>query len=287
MNVEQEVYLRQIERIPLLTPERERELARRLIRNDDAAAREDLINANLRLVVSIAKRYMRPGLTLGDLIQEGNIGLLQAVGAFNPDMNIRFSTYATWWIKQAIRSVARQANYNVYIPDYMLDLIEQWKKTTLSLEESLGRSPTHQEVAAALGLGKRTARAVHAAVRDQRSMRSRQADEDASQALPEHVHDPTPQPEEVAMKKEAAQQVTQMLDRINRRESLVLRLRYGMEGSGPQPREKIGTRLGITRERVRQIEEAAIKWVKDCFSLDGHPEEVALHPCREMRLQQA
>src|SRR5215475_11870110 len=160
-----QLYLNQINRAPLLTAEREKELARRIIRENDPGARDEMVRSNLRLVVNLAKNYTNRGLALQDLIEEGNIGLLKAVEGFNPEMNIRFSTYASWWIKQAIKRALINAVQPIHVPAYMVELIAKWKQASQKLERELGRPPGLPELAEEMQLPLKKIRIIKRAVK--------------------------------------------------------------------------------------------------------------------------
>jgi RNA polymerase primary sigma factor len=262
-----QTYLREINRVPLLSAEEEEEISLR-IREGDPAAREQMISANLRLVVSIAKQYSGKGLPLLDLIEEGNLGLLRAVERFDPDEECRFSTYATWWIKQAIRRALINTVRTVRVPSYMVELISRWKSTQRDLEQKLGREPTHQEICTALELGPENQRQIRRALRaSQLSTQSMSLDD--SEDLADIIEDDNARtPDEELFDAYEQNKLKELLHLIDEREATILRLRYGFEGRPPMTLREIGTILGITRERVRQIQNEALGRLYDAL-IDG------------------
>jgi len=253
-----EAYLHEISKIPLLTAREEKELAARLA-GGDASAREQLIKANLRLVVSVAKNYVNRGLTFADLIEEGNIGLLKAVERFSPDADCRFSTYATWWIKQAIRRAITNTVKIVRIPAHMVETIAHWKSADAALTAKLGRPPTPEEVAAAIRLPTRNLRVIKRIISATQTS-SQPVSLDALASLNEVIEDRhTPRPEQRFFDEDERRRIRELLDVISEREGQVLRMRYGIEDNAPMTLEEIGARLGLTRERVRQIESEALR----------------------------
>jgi RNA polymerase primary sigma factor len=252
-----ESYLREINETPLLTAEDERLLSRR-IAEGDPEARDRMVRANLRLVVNMARHYTGKGLGLQDLIAEGNLGLLRAVEGFDASMNTRFSTYAGYWIKQSMRRAVINTAKTVRIPAYVNDLLIKWRRAAVKLQVELDRIPTDEEIATSLKLSKKKLAIIRKAIRICNA--TPQADDyDGGRPLIETIVDKSLQtPETKSVEQEDLHQVMSLLDQVGRRESAVLRLRFGLDGEGPKTLREIGDRLGLTRERVRQIEQQAL-----------------------------
>jgi len=272
-----ELYLRQIDELPLLTAEQEKALCRKIIHENCPESRDVMVRSNLRLVVSIAKRYSHRGLPLTDLIEEGNLGLLRAVEGFDPEQGARFSTYATWWIKQAIKRALINAVQPIHIPAYMVELISKWKRAHAELEETLGRSPGVQELAEAMDLPPHKVRMIRKAVRAfQRPAQSggSAADGDDGWTLADMLADErTSPPDEDVLNRDELETIGRLLNTINEREARILRLRFGLDGEEPMTLKEVGRHVNLTRERVRQIEIEALQKLNERMSSDQpfHP----------------
>ena len=267
-----QLYLNQINQAPLLTAEREKDLARLIIRENDPAAREEMVRSNLRLVVNIAKNYTNRGLCLPDLIEEGNIGLLKAVEGFNPEMNIRFSTYASWWIKQAIKRALINSVQPIHIPAYMVEMIAKWKQAISELEDKLGRMPTMEELAKQMKMSVKKVRIIHRAVRAFHSPTQSSVSEEDGMSLHEMLQDEkTLTPDELVLGKDEVKMIYQLLARIDIREAEILRLRFGLDDGQPLTLKEIGEKVGLTRERVRQIESEALRKLNSYLSTGRMP----------------
>jgi len=251
-------YLRDISKISLLTADEEKLLARR-IEKGDQYARERFISANLRLVVSIAKKYTNRGLSLLDLIEEGNLGLLKAVERFDPTAENRFSTYATWWIKQAIRRALTNTAKTVRVPAYMVELVAQWKSASIELSMKLGHEPTVDQITELVKLPPEKTSLIKRVFKAAQTS-SQAVSLDLLASSSDSIEDyKTRQPEQDLFDEFEKERIRNLLGVISPREAEVLRLRYGLTDEKPKTLEQIGKAVGLTRERVRQIEREALK----------------------------
>jgi RNA polymerase primary sigma factor len=256
-----QLYLKQINEVPLLTAAEERELGWRIINDNCHLSKDKMVKANLRLVVSISKNYVHRGLPLADLIEEGNIGLIRAVEGFDPAQGARFSTYASWWIKQAIKRTLINAVQPIHIPAYMVELIAKWKEAMRRLEDELGRTPTSQELAQAMDIPAKKLNIIRRAMKAFHSAPQAPANEDGqSMEFADLFQDfRTEAPDETLAQTEEFQTIMKLLDSIDERDARVLKLRFGLEGQEPLTLKQIGREVGLTRERVRQIEVDALR----------------------------
>ena len=264
------MYLKEIGRVPLLTAEEEVELAQRMEAGDESA-RHRLEEANLRLVVSIAKRYVGRGMLFLDLIQEGNLGLLKAVEKFDYSKGYKFSTYATWWIRQAItRAIADQAR-TIRIPVHMVETINKYIRISRQLLQELGRDPTPEEVAKHMGLSTLRVREIMKIAQEPVSLETPIGEEEDSH-LGDFIEDEAAlDPADAASMMLLKEQISEVLKTLAPREAEVLRLRFGLEDGRSRTLEEVGQSFGVTRERIRQIEAKALRKLR--------------HPVRLRKLQ--
>lgn len=258
------IYLRQIGKIPLLSSEEELELAKKIQEERDEFSKDLLVNANLRLVVSIAKKYIGRGLSFLDLIQEGNVGLIKAAGRFDYKKGYKFSTYATWWIQQSItRAIADKARI-IRLPIHMIDSIGKIRRATIDLTTELGHPPTKQEIAYRLGLPVSKLTSIIKSAQSTVSMDTpASSDEDASKIADFIVDNSTITPDGKVTHDNLLEDIRRILNQLSQKERDVLILRYGLDNNGlKKTLDEIGSQYGVSRERIRQIENRAISKLK-------------------------
>jgi len=260
-----DTYLSDINEVALLTAQEEIDLSKRVQRGDDAA-REHMIRANLRLVVSIAKNYVNRGLLFMDLIEEGNIGLMKAVEKFDHKAGCRFSTYATWWIKQGIRRALVNTVKTVRVPSYMSEIVSRWKATAMELNYRLGRPATTGEIAEQLGLPESNWDVVRDTVQSS-SQPVYSMNDDAGAGYADVIEDTnSPSPEDSILSAMEIGRMHELLENLETREARILRLRFGLGNQEPMTLKAIGKRFGLTRERVRQMEQQALEKLSGIMS---------------------
>jgi RNA polymerase primary sigma factor len=261
-----QLYLKQINESPLLTADEEKTLARRIIHQSDAAARERMVRSNLRLVVNIAKHYVNRGLSLPDLIEEGNIGLLKAVEGFDPENGCRFSTYASWWIKQAIKRALINSVQPIHIPAYMMELMSRFRHATRALEDQLHRQPSVDELAEHMQVSAKKVRIIKKAIKAYGAPTQFNGGGSGEEeiTIESVVADPnTLPPDELVSGGDELKKLDRLLDQIDQRAATILKLRYGLDGEDPLTLKEIGLKIGLTRERVRQIEHETLRRLRD------------------------
>ena len=261
-----ETYLREINETSLLSADDEHDLAV-AIGDGDVQARDRMVRANLRLVVNIARGYTGKGLGLQDLIEEGNLGLLRAVEGFDPAIGTRFSTYASYWIKQSIKRALINTAKTIRIPAYMVELLSKWRRATSRLAEELGRTPTPEEIARVLGLPRKKLPIIKKAIRIY-NLTPQTDQTDAGWSLGEMIQDERARtPDTEMVESDNLVHVMRQLETMDPREATVLRMRFGLDAQEPRTLKEIGESLGLTRERVRQIETEAL--ARLAVSLEG------------------
>ncbi len=264
------MYLKDIGKVPLLSPDEEIELAQKMMDGDEAA-KKLLSEANLRLVVSIAKRYMGRGMLFLDLIQEGNLGLMKAVEKFDYQKGFKFSTYATWWIRQAItRAIADQAR-TIRIPVHMVETINKQIRVSRKLLQELGREPTDEEIAKAMDVTVERVREIQKIAQDPVSLETPIGEEEDSRLRDFLPDETSATPSDMVATTMLKEQLLGVLDTLTPREEKVLRLRYGIDDGRPRTLEDVGKEFNVTRERIRQIEAKALRKLR--------------HPSRSKRLK--
>ena len=285
-------YLKAIKQYELLTPEQECELGEKIqaaagatqerlacgeiglheyerIQRQAAEARDQMVHANLRLVISVAKSFRNRGLPMEDLVEEGNVGLMNAVDRFDPSVGSRFSTYASYWIDQAIRRAVQNATQMIHIPSYLMEQIGSMRLAMRELEEKLGRPPSIAEIAQHMDISARKAAAISQAIRACTCPTQSTPADDGTSVTDTLPDTRMPQPHDAVFSKSDADFVTRMLSRITDREARVLKMRYGLSDGKRMTLKQIGEAVGLTRERVRQIEKEAKRkleeYVKEYF----------------------
>ena len=261
-----QIYLQDINTTPLLSAEEEKALAGRVALGDPYA-REHMVKANLRLVVNIARGYLNKGLSLEDLIEEGNLGLMRAVEGYNADMDTRFSTYASYWIKQSIRRAVMNNGKPIRLPAYMVSLLSKWRRASIILNERMGRPPTTEEIGKALRLSKKKVSIVAKAIRiNNLILQPEIPEEHQGLAIDDLITDDRSRsPDELLSESDALEKIFSGIDCLEDREACVIRMRFGLEPYSPMTLREVGENLELTRERVRQLEsQALLKLIAHC-----------------------
>ncbi len=266
-------YLESVRKYPLLSREEEQELLERYSKHGDLEARDRLILSNLRLVVNIARRYARPGVGLGDLIEEGNLGLFHALEKFDPDRGVRFATYASWWIRKAILRAARAVHQTVRIPSHMVETLAKARRIENELHEELGREPTMAEVAERLELSSARLKLLRRALSAETTSMEMALGSDGERVLTLREvlpDDEEPAPDEAVFDTLQLEALKRMWKTIDQRQARILTLRYGLDEEGPRSLREVARIVGLSRERVRQIEKEALQSLYRGMALSGY-----------------
>ncbi len=270
-----QLYLREIARFPLITPAEEIKLARR-IKRGDAEARAIMVRSNLRLVVKIARDYSNYGLPLLDLISEGNIGLMKAVERFDPKKGGKLSTYAAWWIKQSIKRALANQSKTIRLPVHLVDKIAKMRRVSNQMTEELGREPTDDELAEEIGLSSAKVSALKSAAIRPTSLDQPIGDDDSTE-FSEIVGDSEAQdPFEMLRDKDLRDEVGDLLDVLDDRERRIINSRFGLDGKQPKTLEEVGEKFGVTRERIRQLQNIALNKLRKALSKKERPKAEAI-----------
>src|SRR5881296_409754 len=268
-----ERYLKEIGRIPLLTPEQEIELAGK-IKKGDVAARERMILANLRLVVTIAHDYANLGLSLLDLISEGNIGLTKAVERFDPTKGAKLSTYAMWWIKQSIKRALANQSKTIRIPVHLVDKVAKVRRVSLQMSDELGREPTDEELGEEIGIdSEKVARLKSVGIRPA-SLDAPITDDDSTEFAEVIGDDEAQTPFELLRDKNLRSEMDGLIEVLDAREKKIISHRFGLDGGKPKTLEDVGRDFGVTRERIRQLQNIALAKLRRALSKKEDPAEL-------------
>jgi RNA polymerase primary sigma factor len=264
------IYLDQIEHIPLLTPEEEVSLGEKVQAGGHRGetARHRMIRSNLRLVIAIAKRYTHMGLAFSDLVEEGNIGLMRAVEKFDPGRGYRFSTYASWWIKQAMMRSLSNFGKTIRIPVYMYDIISKWRRVRDALTQRLNRSPTRREIAKVLEIPIAKVREIENIVNRPSSLNTPISLDGTAELIDIIEDDEARKPDAQVAEVLKNERVLKLLNSLEARERKILTLRFGLENNDPHTLEEVASHFGVTRERIRQLETVALKRIRARMSLE-------------------
>ena len=255
------IYLEEIDKIPLLTPEEEIDFAKKT-KAGNKAARRKMIKSNLRLVINIAKRYTHLGLPLSDLIEEGNLGLIKAVTKYNVKKGYRFSTYASWWIKQGITRAISNKGKMIRVPGYMIDTISKWKRVTASLSQALGRRPTLKEISKTMKLPLKKIKEIKEIIAKPASLSAPVGKEGTVQLIDLIQDESVIAPSDGVDELMRHERIEELLEALNKREREIIVLRFGLKDDDHHTLQQIAKKFKLTRERVRQIETGAIQKIR-------------------------